>query len=590
LKIKSFAILIPLLVLILLAFSLSSCSSSQELHFWGTIEAEEVKVVSEGTGRITSLNVEEGDQVTVDQALCSIEDDNLVWKMEEAKAAMDQAQAQLKKAENGATPEEIGLAEANLEYVQALLNGAEQAYSLAQEIYDFQAPREMKLAQAQNQYDLAVLNFNDAQKKLESEKKIGKPLLLIQAEADLEQARLNFLKAEQAYKAATATPTSPELIAAKAALEEAKAKKIAAEAQLQAAEASGGNPDILEAQAAYDAAKIKLEEAQSMRDYAQRAGNAAQIDQADYEVQLAQIQLKEAQRKLEMAQAEGSDFFLDKARAEYQAACAALEQAQANYDALSAKGFDFHIQEAQQAYQAASKALSLAQANYTLALNQADPLELAYLTAKENMETAQKVLEDTKQVVDFKAEERSQLDKAKADRDALQAQLKQAQENLEKVKKGATPEEIEALKSAVAQTEAAFNLAQELVQKCTVKSPISGVILEKYVNLGDTVNSGSALFSLANLDDLYVNIYLDEKEVGKVHLNQEVKVKVDAYPGREFKGKVVYISPKAQFTPKNVQTVEQRTFLTFAVKVQISDPEHLLKIGIPADVFLPNSD
>lgn len=589
-KFRSFTVLALTLVLAFLVPFISSCSDSRELHFWGTIEAEEVKVVSEGSGRITALNVEEGDEVHSDQTLCSIEDDTLVWKMEEARAAMNQAQAQLKKAESGATSEEMGIAEANLEYVQALLKGAEQAYSLAQEVYDFQAPREIKLAQAQNQYDLAVLSFNDAQKRLEGEKKLGKTLSLIQAEADLEQAKLNFLKAEQAYKAATATPTSPELIAAKAALEEAKAKKITAEAQLQAAEASNGNPDILEAQAAYDAAKIKLEEAQTMRDYAQRSGNSAQIDQAEYQVQLAQIELQEAQRKLEMAQAEGSDYFLNKARAEYQAACAALQQAQATYDALLAKGFDYHIQEARQAYQAASKALSLAQANYTIALNQADPVELAYLTAKENMETAEKILENTKQVVDFKAEERAQLDKAKADRDALQAQLKQAQENLEKVKKGAAPEDIEALKSAVAQTEAAFNLAQDLVQKCTVKSPIAGVILEKYVNLGDSVDIGSALFSLANLDNLYVNIYLDEKEVGKVRLNQEVKVKVDAYPEKEFKGKVVYISPKAQFTPKNVQTVEQRTFLTFAVKVQISDPEHLLKIGIPADVFLHSSD
>ncbi|MDI6868523.1 MAG: HlyD family efflux transporter periplasmic adaptor subunit [Coprothermobacterota bacterium] len=569
---------------------ISACSNAKELCFWGTIEAEEVRVISESTGRITSMNFKEGDQVQSGQALCSIEDVTLIWKMEEAKQAMYQAQAQLKKAENGATAEEIAIAEANLEYVQALLDGAEQAYSLAQEIYDFEAPRELKLAQAQNQYDLAVINFDDAQKKLEQAKKLGKSLPLLQAEAELEQAKLNFLKAEQAYKAATATPTSPELIAAKAALEEAKARRTACEAQLRMAQTSNGNPDILQAQAAYDACEIKLEEAKTLRDYAQRSGNPVQIDQAEYQVKLAEIELREAQRKLELAQAEGEDYFLKKAEAEYEAACAALEQAQATYDALVAKGYGAHIQEAQQAYQTASKALSLAQANYTIALGQADPLELAYLSAKENLETAQKLLEETKKVVEFKAEERAQLDKARADRDSLRAKLKEAQESLKKIKEGALPEDIDSLRATVAQTEAAFNLAQELVQKCVIKAPITGVVLEKYANTGDTVNAGSAICSLADLDNLYVKIYLSETEVGKVHLNQEVKVKVDAYPEKEFAGKVVYISPKAQFTPKNVQTIEQRTFLTFAVKVLISDPEHLLKIGIPADVYLPNSD
>lgn len=583
----------PFLFLFVFLFSilfLTSCSNSPSFWFWGTIEAEEVKVISESSGRLTSLNFREGDEVKAGTELCSIEDQNLQWKLEQARQAMYQAQAQLKKAKNGASEEEIGIAQANLEYVQALLEGAEKAYALSQEIYDFQSPGELKIAQAQNQYDLALLNFNDAQKKLEQAKKVGKSLPLLQAEAELEKARLEFLKAEQEFKAATSTSTSPELLKAKAALEAAKAREISAEAQLNIAQNSSGDPDILEAEALVEACRIKLEQAKNSRDYALRSGNPAQIDQSEFQVQLAQLELQEAQRKLELVQFEGEDFYLEKAKAEFEAASSALEEAEAVYQAVLSKGVQAHIEAAEQAYQTALKALNLAQANYTLALGQADPIELSYLSAKENLETCQKVLEETKKVVDFKAEERAQLQKSQTELESLRAKLKEAQFAFEQIKKGASSEDIDALKAALGQTEAAFNLAQDLVNKCRVKAPIDGVVIEKYVSLGDTVSPGAAICSLADLDKLFVRIYLNETEIGRVYLNQEVKVKVDAYPDREFKGTVVYISPKAQFTPKNVQTSEQRTFLTFSVKILISDPEHLLRIGIPADVFIPKSN
>jgi HlyD family secretion protein len=94
------------------------------------------------------------------------------------------------------------------------------------------------------------------------------------------------------------------------------------------------------------------------------------------------------------------------------------------------------------------------------------------------------------------------------------------------------------------------------------------------------------LFSLADLDHLFLYIYLAQDQIGWAQLGQNVTVKVDAYPTQSFSGNVTYISPKAQFTPKNVQTREQRTVLTFAAKIEIADPQHLLRIGIPADVLL----
>jgi multidrug resistance efflux pump len=577
-----------LLLFLATSFALLCACGNGQSTFWGTIEADEVKVISEVTGKVRSLEVQEGSQVIQGQVLCSVEDINASWRLDQAKAAMDAAKAQLEKAKNGAAEEDLAIARANLEYVQALLKGSQEELKIAQETYDFTAPYDLQVTQAESQLAIAKLNFEDAQKKLDEVQKLGKSLSLIQAEAQLEEARLNFLKSQDLYTSATATPTAPDILQAKAALEAARAQFLAAEAQLKGAEAAEGNPDIQKAQDYYDACKIKLEQAENARDYAKRSSNPAQLDQAEYQVQLAEIELREAERNLKMAQAAGDTSYLDRARAEYSAAQAALDQTQAAYDVLLAKGSDYHIKEAKQAYEAASKALDLTQANYNIALAQADPLELAYLTAKENYNLALKSLENVLKISQFKGEERASLEKARTDVESLEAQQKIAQGNLQKLEKGTRGEDIQALEANLAQTEASYNLALQLLRKTSVQAPVSGVILEKYINLGDTINQGSALFSLADLDHLYLKVYVEEAEIGKVKLNQEVKVKVDAYPDRSFPGKVVYISPKAQFTPKNVQTKEQRTILTFSVKVTIEDPEHLLKIGVPADVIFSN--
>jgi multidrug resistance efflux pump len=120
----------------------------------------------------------------------------------------------------------------------------------------------------------------------------------------------------------------------------------------------------------------------------------------------------------------------------------------------------------------------------------------------------------------------------------------------------------------------------------TIRAPISGLVTSLEANVGEMAIPGATLMTLANLDEVTLTIYIPEDEIGKVMLGREVEVMVDSFPGEVFLGEVVYISPRAEFTPRNVQTKEERVSMVFAVEVRLSNPEHKLKPGMPADAVV----
>ncbi len=120
-----------------------------------------------------------------------------------------------------------------------------------------------------------------------------------------------------------------------------------------------------------------------------------------------------------------------------------------------------------------------------------------------------------------------------------------------------------------------------------VRSPIAGRVLTRTVERGERVDPGTPLFTLVDLDRLYVKIYVPEPSIGRVALGQEARVYVDAYPGRAFAARVSRISEEAEFTPKNVETREERVKLVFAVEVALAEnPGGILKPGMPADAVV----
>jgi len=170
--------------------------------------------------------------------------------------------------------------------------------------------------------------------------------------------------------------------------------------------------------------------------------------------------------------------------------------------------------------------------------------------------------------------------------DDVYARFIAAEQTYHKVKTGLRPEEILNAKvraeSAVAQVE----LLKKKVRDCVLVSPVDGTITVRSIEPGELVGVGSAVFRVTSLDPVKLMIYVSEQDLGRVVLGQAAAVNIDAFPKRDFAGKVVYLAPSAEFTPKNVQTKEERTKLVFGVKLEIPNPTGELKPGLPADARL----
>lgn len=166
------------------------------------------------------------------------------------------------------------------------------------------------------------------------------------------------------------------------------------------------------------------------------------------------------------------------------------------------------------------------------------------------------------------------------------AQLTSAKENYAKVKKIFRAEEIEQAQANVAKAAAAVALLQKNIRDCYIISPIDGFVIKKFVEVGETVSLMSSLVKVSNLATVNLIIYVSEVELGKVMLGQQVEIMIDAFPNKKYPGTVIYISPEAEFTPKNIQTKDERTKLVFAVKIEIANNNLELKPGMPADALI----
>ncbi|MBK8944330.1 MAG: efflux RND transporter periplasmic adaptor subunit [Ignavibacteriae bacterium] len=165
----------------------------------------------------------------------------------------------------------------------------------------------------------------------------------------------------------------------------------------------------------------------------------------------------------------------------------------------------------------------------------------------------------------------------------VKSQYSAAKENLSKIKNIARPEELKRTEASLNQAIANEKIIQKNINDCYVVSPINGFVVEQFYEKGETVAPMSSILKIADLEKVNLDIYVNELELPKVKLNQKVDVFIDAYDDKTFSGKVVYISPESEFTPKNIQTPDERTKLVYKVKVEINNPNFELKSGMPAD-------
>ena len=161
-----------------------------------------------------------------------------------------------------------------------------------------------------------------------------------------------------------------------------------------------------------------------------------------------------------------------------------------------------------------------------------------------------------------------------------------ADQTYRKAKSGLRPEEINGARARRDGAVAQVDLLQKRIRDCAVLAPAPGTLTLRAVEPGELVGMGSNIARLTYLDRVKLTIYVNEADLGRVALGQGADVTIDTFPGKPFAGRVVSISPNAEFTPKNVQTKEERTKLVFAVKLEIENPEGSLKPGLPADAVL----
>lgn len=154
-----------------------------------------------------------------------------------------------------------------------------------------------------------------------------------------------------------------------------------------------------------------------------------------------------------------------------------------------------------------------------------------------------------------------------------------------------SPQQMDAAKTAydAAQSQhrmarAALRTAEVRFRDSVIYAPLAAVVLRKDVEAGETVNAGMPVFTLGDLENPWVKVYVKEDKLGLVKLGQKAEISVDTFPNKRYEGTVTYISSEAEFTPKNVQTREERVKLVFGVKVSVKNQNNELKPGMPADV------
>jgi HlyD family secretion protein len=139
-------------------------------------------------------------------------------------------------------------------------------------------------------------------------------------------------------------------------------------------------------------------------------------------------------------------------------------------------------------------------------------------------------------------------------------------------------------KTVISQAQANLDLLDVQLGKMIITAPVDEVVLTRVAEPGSVVNAGGTVLTLGRLDELTITVYVPEDRMGEVAFGQTTQVTVDSFPGETFTATVTYISDQAEFTPRNVQTVEGRKNTVFAVKLKLADISGKLKPGMPADV------
>jgi HlyD family secretion protein len=185
-----------------------------------------------------------------------------------------------------------------------------------------------------------------------------------------------------------------------------------------------------------------------------------------------------------------------------------------------------------------------------------------------------------------KAASQQAVDDARATQDAARADLKVAEEALALAVKGPRSEDIEEARAQLRAQEAQLALSREILNDADLYAPADGVIRNRLLEVGDMASPQKPVLSMALTNPIWVRAYLPEPALGRIAPGTAATVTTDSFPGKQYPGWVGFISPTAEFTPKNVETPDLRTRLVYQVRVYVCNPANELRLGMPATVTI----
>ena len=305
------------------------------------------------------------------------------------------------------------------------------------------------------------------------------------------------------------------------------------------------------------------------------------VDQAEAQLDYAAAQLAELEagsRAEDIAQAAAR---LDQARAEL----AALENGSRPQEIAAARA---ELERAEAAAGAARAALAQAksdEARYRALHREGGVSARQYELFRTALETARGAATEAGARV-AAARQQFDLRREGARREAIQAAraaVAQADAFHARVRTGPRPQTVAAARARVAAARESLELARQRLADTRLDAPMDGVVLSQAAEAGAVLSPGMPVLVLGDLDRPWLRAYVSEPDLGRIRLGQKAAVTVDAFPDRPFEGRLTYVSDEAEFTPKTVQTPEERVKLVYRVKIQIPNPEHRLKPGMPAE-------
>ena len=348
-----------------------------------------------------------------------------------------------------------------------------------------------------------------------------------------------------------------------------------------------GNMELTQVDISFKVAGKLIERAVNEGDTVKKGQLIARIDQVQTmrqnqaqqaSVQSAQMQLSQSATSIAWQQATNeADIELRKAE---------IRQAQANLDQLLNGSRPEEIQQAQAAVadtrtQAEQARLDWERAQTLYKNDDISTAQRDQYQARFNSTAALLRQAEERSALVKEGPRKEEIAAARAALARAQAALKVSEANALEVKR--KQEDLAGRKAEIQRAQAQLGVTESQLDDTSVSSPIDGVVLVKSAEIGEVLAAGTTVVTIGDLDHPWLRGYIKETDLGRVKLGQKVKLTTDSYPGKDYWGHVSFIASEAEFTPKQIQTKEERVKLVYRIKIEVDNSSHELKANMPVD-------